>query len=352
MDDTRFVREILAQPATLETVVEYYTADRGRGLLRDAARIIRAARRVIVTGMGTSLHTPYLLRKELGGSVPCLEILDAGELLHFGLDTFRGDEVVMAVSQSGESAETRQVVEKLKGKAPIISVLNNPDSSMAGNSDQVLLLLAGEEASISAKTYTNTLALFFLLSAAVKGENTDETAAHLHELSRIMEENMEKVYEMAVRAADFFVPLPHLHFVARGSDLVSAAQGALILKEGASIFTEALSGGLFRHGPIELAGEGHSIMFIASQGNKPHLTLNLAVETAALGSRTAALADRKTAGDIIAPGSLSLVLECPATQFFPILCAPFLEFFVHETAERKGREAGVFRHASKITAKE
>jgi glutamine---fructose-6-phosphate transaminase (isomerizing) len=352
MNDTQFVREILAQPAALETVVDYYTAGQGRDLLRVAVRIIQASRKVIVTGMGTSLHTPYLLRKEFGDAVPFMEILDAGEFLHFGLDTVRKDDVVIAVSQSGESAETRQVVEKLKGKAQIISVVNNPESSMALNSDIVLPLRAGEESSISAKTYTNTLALLFLFSSAVKRENIDDTSRHLHEISRIMEENMEKVTGMAVHAADFYIPLSHLHFVARGNDMVSAAQGALILKEGAGVFSEALSGGLFRHGPIELAGEGHSIMFIVSRDNMPHLTLNLASETAALGSRTAVLSDHKKSGELPASGILSLVMECPVPRFFPILCAPFLELFVHQTAECKGREAGVFRHASKITARE
>ena len=112
---------------------------------------------------------------------------------------------------------------------------------------------------------------------------------------------------------------------------------------------EALSGGLFRHGPLEAAGAGHAAVVFLSRGNEPSLTAALACELAAAGSRVLAVADSP---QYCGPGMRTAVIESPDPRMFPLLCAPFIELFVHEAAKRRGREAGVFRRISKVTAKE
>ncbi|MBT4485133.1 MAG: SIS domain-containing protein [Candidatus Latescibacteria bacterium] len=348
MDNTRFVREIKEQPLALRTVADYYSGKEGSALLTSAAEEIASKKKIVFTGMGTSLYAPYILTKELAGLPFTLEILDAGELLHFGLDGIRGDEIIIAVSQSGESIETRRVVEVLKERVPVISIVNNHSSYMGKNSRLVLPINAGEEASISNKTYTNTLAVLFLLSTCLNRNNPEADIKLLRTTSDIMEQNLEDTGKRAVQAADYFGDLASLHMIARGSDLVTARQWALVIKEGACIFSEALSGGLFRHGPFEIAGEGHSAVFIISDGNEPDLTWKLAEEIQALGSRVAVVSDRKYDNSKI----LNIVVESISPRYFPLLCAPFMELFVHETAKRKGKEAGVFHSISKVTSRE
>ena len=352
MDETAFTGEIARQPASLRKVAGYYRSGEGSSLMANAADTIRSKRKLIITGMGTSLYAPYLIKNELAGTVPSCEIIDAGELLHFGLKDFHGDEALCALSQSGESAETKRVVQASKGTLPIVSVVNDISSSMATHSDLVLPLLAGDEASISTKTYTNTLAVLLLLSTYLAGGEPEDVINRLYDTSHIMEKNLASAHTLAIQAADYFSGLANLHVIARGSDLVTARQLALILKEGAGIFTEALSAGLFRHGPIELAGNGYSAVFIVSRDNKPELTEKLAEETAVMGSRILIISDTDRELSPSAENVMHVHIPNSVPRYFPLLCAPFIEYFVNETAKKKGKEAGVFRHATKITSKE
>ena len=352
MDDTVFTGEIGRQPAALRKVAGYYRSVEGSSLMANVANTIRSKRKLVITGMGTSLYAPYFIYNELAGTVPSCEISDAGELLHFGLQGFHSDEALLALSQSGESAETKRVVQALKGRVPIVSVVNDTSSSMAKNSDLVLPILAGDEASISTKTYTNTLAVLLLLSTHLAGGEPDDVIDGLYDTSHIMEKNLAAAHALSIQAADFFSGLTSLHVIARGRDLVTARQLALILKEGAGIFTEALSAGLFRHGPIELSGKDHSAIFIVSRDNESGLTEKLAEETAVMGSRILIVSD--TERDISPSAESAMYVHIPNSvpRYFPLLCAPFIEYFVHETAKKKEKVAGVFSHATKITAKE
>ena len=352
MDETAFTGEIGRQPDALRKVADYYRSVEGSALMANVTDTIRAKRKLVITGMGTSLYAPYLIYNELAGIVPSCEIFDAGELLHFGLRDFHGDEALLALSQSGESAETKQVVQALKGTLPIVSVVNDTSSSMAKQSDMVLPLFAGDEASISTKTYTNTLAVLLLLSTYMAGGEPDDVIDGLYDTSHIMEKNLAAAHALSIQAADFFSGLTNLHVVARGRDLVTARQLALILKEGAGIFTEALSAGLFRHGPIELAGTDHSAIFIVSRDNEPELTEKLAEETAGMGSRILIISDTDREIFMSEEHEMHVYIPNSIPRYFPLLCAPFIEYFVHETAKLKGKEAGVFRHATKITARE
>jgi len=345
MDDTRFVREIKEQPAALRSLAGYYGGREGEAVLAEAAGRILRKKRVILTGMGTSLHVSYLLLHECAGIRPYVTVREAGELLHFGLPGVCGDDIVVAVSQSGESAETKRVVEELCGRVEIISIVNSMESCMGKNSDCVLPIHAGVEATISTKTYTNTLGMLYLLSSSLRGENPDMVIRELEDVAGTMEENLHAAGEDAVRAAGFFGPLENLHVIARGSDLVTANQLSLIIKEGACVFSEALSAGLFRHGPIELAGEKHAAVFIVSSANEQELTSRLAFETKNSGSRVLLLSD----GERSFEDSATVSVRPPSPRYFPLACAPFVELFVHEAAKSKGREAGVFRRATKIT---
>ncbi len=352
--ETRFTTEIAEQPSALNAVAKYYRRQTGRQLIEKARKLLSSSARVVFTGMGTSLYAPYLIRNEFLDAFPSIEILDAGELLHFGLRGIREDTVVITVSQSGESAETRAVAKQLRGRAPLLSITNDASSTMARHSDLVLTIESGTEASISTKSYTNTLAVLLLLSAAVSGDEVADSLALLEQTADLMKSSLPDSHALARGAVEFLGSFPTLHLVARGTDLVTAWQFALIIKEGAGVFSEALSGGLFRHGPIELAGPGHNALLFASRGCKPELTWKLAREIADAGSRVVVVSDRATG----TPSDHSHLLEAVIasgeipTRYFPLLCAPFIEYFVQETALGKGREAGVFHWAQKITATE
>ncbi|MFC1508329.1 SIS domain-containing protein [Candidatus Omnitrophota bacterium] len=352
MDDTRFVQEIRMQPAALRNVTDYYAGNEGALLLSECTDLILSKRKLVFTGMGTSLYAPYLILKELDGIVHSIEIRDAGELLHFGLHGLHDDSVLVAVSQSGESAETKKVVETMSGKVPIISIVNNTESFIGRNADILLPLHAGEEVSISTKSYSNTLAVLLLLSSHIRNDTMSYVFKSLLDTAGVMEQTLDETHVLAKQTAEFFDGINNLHIVSRGTDLVTARQCALILKEGAGLFSEALSAGLFRHGPIELSGYGHAVMFFVSQGNKPKLTTQLALETNESGSKVLLVSDIKGKSNKQSSTFMVTHIDCRLSRYFSLSCAPFIEFFVYEAAKLIGKEAGIFNHATKITSRE
>ncbi|MFC1608222.1 SIS domain-containing protein [Candidatus Latescibacterota bacterium] len=352
MSETGFVREISRQPEALRTVAAFYASDDGRALLERCAGLAGTCRRLVFTGMGTSLYAPYLVANELTDGNRTVERHDAGELLHFGLDSLYENDILIAVSQSGESAETKRVVEEVTGRIPVISIVNNVESTMGQCADLTLPLLAGEEASISTTTYTNTLAVLLLLSSQITSGNSGSTVDGLLKTANLIEESLDTLRLFAAEAARYFRDFNSLHIIGRGSDLVTSRQWALILKEGAGIFTEALSAGLYRHGPIELSGEGHAAAYVVSRDNRSYLTCGLAKETHCAGSRVLVLSEGTIDEGSLPQGVLQVVIPGSGGRYFPTMCAPFIEYFVHEAAAIRGQEAGVFRHATKITSRE
>jgi len=353
MTETSFTAEIRDQPAALSELVARYRESGFLERIGAAAAALKSASRVIFTGMGTSLYVPYIVLRELQRQLS-VSTEDAGEFLHFGMESIQGNELVVAISQSGESAETRKIVERLQGRVRILSIVNDESSYMSQNSDLTLPIFAGKEASISNKTYTNTLALLLLLESGLNSEQCEAELDRLEQVADTMQAGLAASQKQARLAAEFLQAPSTLYVIARGRDLVSARQLALIAKEGSGLFAEALSAGLFRHGPIELAGPNHNILFLVSEGNRPELTENLAREVRELGSRVVVVSEQGRHDSREENGILRLQLPSGETtsRYFPILCAPFLEYFVHEVAEMKGKEAGVFQHARKITDRE
>ncbi len=349
MDETIFVDEIAAQPQALRDLADYYEDAEGQTRLREAVVACRDRRLILFTGMGSSLYAPRVTHRELLPLGPTILVQDAGELLHFGMEQIRGEEILIAISQSGESAETRQVVQRAKGRIPILAIVHDQRSSVGAGADSILPICSGEERSISSKSYTNTLAVLLLLSDALRGRDTRATLGELRQLADLVENTLEQTDQQASSAVEFLGALNNMHFIGRGTDLATAEQWALIVKEGADVFSEALSAGMFRHGPIELAGAGHAAAFICSRPNRPELTCGLAREVAAIGSKVLILSDTLCKGNA---NLMNVALPNPSPRCFPLLCAPFIELFVHHMAKLRGRHAGVFRNSMKVTVRE
>ena len=104
---------------------------------------------MLFAGMGSSHYAPLAIRPALASAGVRAEIWEGGELLHYHLETCDRESVIVAVSQSGESAETRRVVEEAGGVCRVVSITNQAGSFLGRSGDPVLLMQAGEEDSIS-----------------------------------------------------------------------------------------------------------------------------------------------------------------------------------------------------------
>lgn len=341
-----FLDEVNQQPEVLEKVVGSY----GNGLqerLRKAADLINSKSISVVAGMGSSSFAGEILSQRLNGAGLRAVTFDASELYHYQREILNDDVVILAISQSGESAETCLVAEARSRSVPLICITNNEESRLGRMSDIVLPLFAGHEEGTSSKTFVATIAVLHLLADTVLGEEllshnqANQLAKHMIELIRILK---DETTEFLGQVGDF----NSLVFTGRGPGLVTAMQGALITQEMTRIPAAGLSAGQFRHGPIEAAGSYLLMVVFAPTGRTTQLLVKLAQDTAEFGSPTWLITDTSVE---VAEAKGLFVSRLPHVQEE---LSPFLSIIAPEMlgvalAKRKGLEPGRFQRISKIT---
>jgi len=338
---SEFLAEIVEQPQALKNLVSFYKGE-GRSLLDNWARQIKKSKHVVFSGMGTSEFAPEMILADLAQNGIAAMTIDAGEWLHYPRP-LKGLPVL--ISQSGESVETRKLAERLR--TPFVGLVNNASSLIGRKATLTLLMCAGEEAAISTKTYVNTLGVLFLMAKAIRGKkDVDAGLNALMKATKCMGEyDLKKIKEATSVLADAHC----IQFVSRGPAMATAKQTALTFMEGTRLSTTALTGGAFRHGPFELAGKGHYVVFVVPCGLTHDMLSAMAVETAGKGSRVVVITD----GQMQARANLR-VLRVPrlGEGLFPIAAAMTHELLLYETAKQRGIEAGRFRYGTKITTRE
>jgi glucosamine--fructose-6-phosphate aminotransferase (isomerizing) len=276
MSHPRFVEELLRQPETLGTAIPKFAPDS----LAWISQSIRSGRidRIVMTGMGASHYGTYpawLILAQHGHPAYWVE---TAELLHYAMELIKPKTLLWITSQSGRSAEVHSLLELLgQGRgATILAVTNETDSPLAERADFVMPLYAGEELTVSTCTYLNTLAATQLTALEAVGipiaQGKDDLLATAHSISQYLESWESRVNLLRSTARG----MGHLIALGRGSSYATAMVGALILKEAAKIDAEGMSAGQFRHGPLELAGPGLTVLVLESPPQTSDLDRRLA----------------------------------------------------------------------------
>lgn len=345
---TPFLAEIHQQPQALRQLLSHLRGA-GRPAL-EAARNLCAGRPLCFLGMGSSMYAPLAIHPALTRAGLGAEIREAGEHLHYTPDSISTDTAVIAISQSGESAETLRAVEALDAGHPVLAITNAPDSGLGQRGQVALPLCAGDEAAISTKTYSNTLAVLHVLQTALTGGDIDTECDRLARLADDMQALLEERSQEMADAAAFLDRAGFLYSVARGPALAAAHQGALTFNEGARLATCALAGGSFRHGPLEQVDESFAAVLFAPAGRTADLVFGLARDVAAAGGRVLLLTDRPPAD--APPQVRSFVLPERGEDLFPLSACVPVELLLYHVARARGHEAGVFQRVTKVTRTE
>jgi glucosamine--fructose-6-phosphate aminotransferase (isomerizing) len=339
IEKTAFLRDVDEQPAALRRLVEYYRKE-GAELLHRWHAAIKDEKKVMFCGMGSSEFAVETILPALYGRGVEAGLVDAGEFLHYPRP-FDGLKVL--ISQSGESAETRKLAEQAAGK--FVAVTNNPSSAIAKLAQLNLPMMAGEEDSISTKTYSNTLGLLHLM--VQKSGDTGQALDRLDQVAAAMHAVPQAAFE---KAADVLAGAPALQFIARGPSMASAKESALAFMEGSRLIAAALTGGNFRHGPLELSDAKHYCVIFIPQSPNCHLQNRLAAELTDKGSHVVVITDQP----LNEVPAVEAVISVPAhgEDLFPLVVASVHARLLDALARRRGLVAGVFRYSGKITTTE
>ncbi|WP_287586446.1 glutamine--fructose-6-phosphate transaminase (isomerizing) [Candidatus Borrarchaeum sp.] len=241
--------------------------------LEKIAEVLDEASKIFITAAGTSFHaalTARYLFSQLCNVFPTA--LLSSEFPEAIGPSFPSDAYVIAVSQSGETADTIRTINFAKEReATIISVVNTVDSSITRLSDHVIYTQAGPEIGVAAtKTFTTQVATLSMiaLNLALRKKCKDiETISNLqnalYKIPNIVQTVITKEEEHVKRLAEQFAHMQNFLFLGRGINTTTAAEGSLKLKEISYVHAEAYPAGESKHGPIALITPGFPIMFIA-----------------------------------------------------------------------------------------
>lgn len=339
-DLTPFERDIAEQPAALRRLADAGTPD------LDVVRS-RSWDRVVLTGMGSSHFAAVPTWRRLTALGLPVWTVDTGQLLdNLGLVTDRT--LVITTSQSGASGEVAELVERFAAGAShpalTIGVTDDVTSVLAEASDILLPLHSGPEATVSTKSYLNTLGVHRAIVAAFTGQSPTSVTAELRAAADAIE-TLPGTLELAGLAAGAAQhPRRRLAYVARGDEAATAQFAALITKESSKVPAEGYVGGQFRHGPMELAGDGLTAVLFGLRASEPDASMRrLAEDLVRTGSTVVVVGSDEIAGAVTVGTTGSTSLELLATSTVVAEC------FAVALARANGVVPGKFLHGSKIT---
>ncbi|HAJ95240.1 MAG TPA: hypothetical protein DCP02_03305 [Actinobacteria bacterium] len=346
----KFLDEIYEMPTDLKRLTSYYRND-GRTTLSEWKKLINRRKRILFTGMGTSEFAPISITGRLAASGITGVNMDAGEWLHYGPNIREENDIAVLISQSGESIEVKRLIESGKAGTQYIAITNNEDSFLGKNAQLILPLYAGNEATVSTKTYSNTLGLLYILAHSL--QENGELGSIFDELDNLADIMMNTDIDSIKEAAEFLLPVSSLVFVGRGPAFVCAKQCMLTFMEGTRCVSSAFTGGAFRHGPLEVADADCRLIIFKPEGLTDNLLDRLAGDVSELGSRVIVFTDRKKTGnDSIKEILVKNVKTRHAEELFPIAVSVSQNMLLYYLAEARGIKEVGFRYGGKITMKE
>ncbi|MGN6409234.1 MAG: SIS domain-containing protein [Curtobacterium sp.] len=240
-----------------------------------AAVDLRAHDRIVLTGMGSSDYAAVPIERALAArGLPVVRI-DAGQLLDVP-DRVTDRTLVWATSQSGRSGEVAALADALTGaRKPALTIATTDDTSspLAAMADIVLELHSGPEATVSTKSYLNTLAAQQRALTVMTGGSLDAVDEDVRRTADDVARLLDAWPDTDAFAAEAWnAPRSRFAYIGIGDDAATALTGALITKESAKVPVEGFVGGAFRHGPYELAGPGlTAVLFGPGNPDDPFL---------------------------------------------------------------------------------
>ena len=341
------LKEIFEQPTTIEdTFRGRVSADRKAivlGGLLDVFPEIVKAKRIILIGCGTSWHAAlvgeYLI--ETYARIP-VEVEYASEF-RYRNPILSPEDVVIAISQSGETSDTLVALRMAKERgATILGVCNVVGSSIARETDAGVYTHAGVEIGVaSTKAFTaqvTVLTLFAIKLAFAKGELTvdlyhemiRELAAVPEKISTILAGHM-KIKEIAEKYKDATNAL----YLGRGVLFPVALEGALKLKEISYLHAEGYAAGEMKHGPIALVDDNLPVVVVAP---KDHYYEKIVSNIQEVKARKGNLIAVVTEGDLILKEMVNDIFEIPESHpaVTPLLAIVPLQLFAYYLAVLRG----------------
>ncbi|WP_373894757.1 glutamine--fructose-6-phosphate transaminase (isomerizing) [Virgibacillus natechei] len=268
------LKEIDEQPFVMRKIInEYQNEDNELKLDTDIRSAMQKTDRVYIIAAGTSYHAGLVGKSfiEKIANIP-VEVHVASEF-SYNMPLLSEKPLFVFISQSGETADSRSVLVKIKEMGhPALTMTNVPGSTLSREADYTLNLYAGPEIAVaSTKAYTAQIAVLAILAvdtAQAKGIELEfDPMQELAIAANAMEILTDQKDEIEGLARDYLPTTRNAFFIGRSADYNVCVEGALKLKEISYIQAEGFAGGELKHGTIALIEEGTPVIALATQAN-------------------------------------------------------------------------------------
>ncbi|MGE9616745.1 MAG: glutamine--fructose-6-phosphate transaminase (isomerizing) [Solitalea-like symbiont of Acarus siro] len=353
------LKEIMEQPQTVADSM------RGRlnfsnynitlGGLRDNMDDFKRARRIILLACGTSWHAGLVAKYffEEYGKIPTN--LEYASEFKYRDTIIYPDDIVIAISQSGETADTIVAVEKAKkAGATVLGICNVTGSSLSRITDAGVYTHAVIEIGVaSTKAFTSQLVVLYLIGTAIARARHTIDIDKYNMLSKSISETPKQIQEILNTAssiqkiAEKYYKASSMLYLGRGYNFPIALEGALKLKEISYIHAEGYPAAEMKHGPIALIDKNIPVVFLATKDNLYKKTLSNIEETKARGAKIIAIA---TKGDTGLRDLVSDIIEVPEVKessLYSLLNIVPLQLFAYYIAVKKGTNVDQPRNLAK-----
>ncbi len=341
--DGEYLRDLLDQPRALTQTLEGLEVS--KPLHELASRLQKGKfKTVVLTGMGSSFHALHPLNIELINHGLTAMMVETSELLHYRSRLFDRKTLIVAVSQSGQSAEVVRLLEINRGRSSIIGITNTPGSPLAERAGATIFTRAGKEFSVSCKTYLSALMALQWLGDVVSGRDLRRTRQELRTAGPAVQGYLEHWKEHVQQLGQLLEGIRHLFLVGRGASLAAVGTGALIVKEADHFHAEGMSSAAFRHGPLEMLSDETFVLVFAGDSKTRDLNQRLLEDVRDQHGRAEVVSEDST--------SSACVLPAAARSIHSILEILPVQMVTLALAAQVGREPGRFELASKVTTRE
>jgi glutamine---fructose-6-phosphate transaminase (isomerizing) len=349
------LKEIFEQPAVIGDTLSALIAPDGQVALPKLPFAWEKVSRLTIVGCGTAYYAGLVGKywfEQLAG-LP-VEIDIASEF-RYRAAPLPADGVTLAISQSGETADTLAGIAYAKAQGQkIMAVVNVPQSSIARQADVVVPTLAGPEIGVaSTKAFSTQLIVLLSLAVAAGQARGKLTAARAAEIIQAMRElpaqintllqQHDRVQQLALDIAE----KRDVIFLGRGQLYPLALEGALKLKEVSYIHAEGFAAGELKHGPIALIDEAMPVVVLAPHDALFDKTASNLQEVVARGAQAIVLTEGRTVDQLGCKPFRTLALPVADSAVLPMLYAVPLQLLAYYTAVAKGTDVDQPRNLAK-----
>ncbi|WP_321436442.1 SIS domain-containing protein [uncultured Bacteroides sp.] len=347
---SEFLKEIREQPTALRDTLLYYLQGDGAEKLKSVVDIWNTGKydKIIFTGMGSSFFISYAATCLLNKHSITSFAINAGELLHYQLSLLNSKSLLVCISQSGESFEIVNLIQKLPKDITIISVCNEEKSFLAEHTEISLLSKAGKEDMTSTKTFVSSYLVIYILSLALVREFDDKIVSKIEKMISVVDFLINHSCQWLSDSMTLLAHTPFIQLIGRGPIYATVKQSALMFMEATGTPSSGTLGGEFRHGPMEMVKDGFKAIVFAPSGETYDQSVSMAKDISKYGGKVIFITNISSMFDD--KNIFNITIPFLDSDLFAIPAVIPLQLIVNQWALENNIIPGAFTRGAKVTA--